>query len=263
MTTPASPASSAPASSSAAASPAAPAAPAAALSRGAIGPGSPWLGGASAPALLRWPAVLIAWFCALSPLGGGFIAFNEQRWYMLAFEVVVFLTASTALATNLRRGRGGQAMCMFVLGGVVGSAAVLSEPSIATRLIQGGSGSGAATGFDVLPWALARIACGLVLVGLACLTVLSRRPRTSLLLLAKGAGLGLPVLAAAALFLIPSARTQILNLPLIPSVLLVIFGSAVAGVLISLSAHCLIRAFEVGVDAGNEPGAGHVATASA
>jgi len=261
MTTPVSPSSAAPASPSAAASAASHAptpAPTPAPSRGAA-----WHGGASAPALLCWPAVLIAWFCALSPLGGGFIAFNEQRWYMLAFEVVVFLTASTALATNLRRGRSGQAMCMFVLGGVVGSAAVLSEPSIATRLIQGGSGSGTATGFDVLPWALARIACGMVLVGLAWLTVLTRRPRASLVLLVKGAALGLPVLTAAAMFLIPAARTQILNLSLIPSVLLVIFGTAVAGVLVSLSAHCLIRAFEVGVDAGNEPDAGHAAPASA
>jgi hypothetical protein len=49
---------------------------------------------------------------------------------------------------------------------------------------------------------------------------------------------------------VPAVRAAVQNLSMVQSALLVVFGCFLFGALVSLSGHCLIRAFEVGVDDG-------------
>lgn len=202
------------------------------------------------PTFIRLGCLILSGFCLLTAPGGMYIAATTGRWYMLAFEVIVLIASITGVLTGLGRLKSGPAMSMFATGGVVGVCAVLSEPNFVSRVVQGGGGQTSA-GFNLVPWIVARVLVGGGLVGLAGLTLLLRRARVSLPLLVKGVLLGLPVVCGAGAMLVPSVRAAVQSLSMVQSALLVVFGCFLVGALVSLSGHCLIRAFEVGVEDGS------------
>ena len=202
------------------------------------------------PLILRIACLLLAGFCLLTSPAGIYVCAVHGRWYTLAFECVVLLSSLGAVLTGLGKVRFGAAMSIFVTGSIVAAAAVLSEPTLVARVIQGGGGSAPASGPNLVPWVVARLGAGVGLVGISGLILLLRAPGVSLMLLAKGVLLGLPVLAAGALVVVPSLRAKLMALSPMPAVFLSVIGVAVLGVLVSLSAHCLIRAFEVGAQKG-------------
>lgn len=207
------------------------------------------------PAFIRLACLLLSGFCLLTAPAGIYVAATTGRWYMVAFEAIVLLASVTGVLTGLGKLKNGPAMSMLVTGGVVGVCAVLSEPTFVSRIIQGGGGGGATIGPNLVPWIIARVLVGAALVGLAGLTLLLRKPKVSFPLLIKGVLLGLPVAAAGGAMLVPSIRAAVQGLPMVQSALLVVLGCFLFGALVSLSAHCLIRAFEVGISDADAPAA--------
>lgn len=199
-------------------------------------------------AILRILLVL-AIFCIISALGGIVVAARGQQWYMLAFEVIVLITAVPCLLLALRPAAGGHAMAMFCLGGVVGVTAALIDPNLVKAIIQRQSPNlQPVGGVNILPWLLARFAVGGLLGVLSALSILIRRPAKSFPLLAKGILFGLPVAAAAAVVVIPSMRGKLIGLPPVGLIVLAIAGTVILGALISISGHLIIRAFAVGLE---------------
>lgn len=199
--------------------------------------------------------VLLSGFCLLTAPAGIYVAGTSGLGYVVAFEFVVLLAAAMGVLTGLGKLKSGPAMSMLCTGGVVFAGAVLSEPRLVARVLQGGSGGAATGGVDLTPWVIARVICGLGLCGLAALTLLLRRPGVSFPLLVRGTLLGLPVLAVLAALLIDRTRAMLADLSPIPSALLAVFGCLLMVALVSVSAHCIIRAFEVGIQAGRDPDA--------
>lgn len=201
------------------------------------------------PTIILRLLLAISLFCLVSALAGMVIAFKGQSWYMLAFEFVVVISAAPGLMIGAGRVRSGHAMGMLCLGGVVGVTAALIDPELMKALIQRQTPKvDPVWGVNILPWILARLAAGAVLVGLSALTVLLRRPGRSLPLLAKGMAFGLPVLVCGGLVLVPSMRGKLSALSPVSLIVLAIAGTAVLCVLISASGHLIIRAFQVGIE---------------
>ncbi|MBL8745936.1 MAG: hypothetical protein JNK58_06220 [Phycisphaerae bacterium] len=192
---------------------------------------------------------VIALFCVVTAVGGIVIAARGQAWYALAFEVVVLVTALPCVRIGAGRAGSGHAMGMLCLGGVVGVTAALIDPDLIKSLIQRQTPRVQPIGgVNVMPWILARLALGGVLIGMAALTVLLRRPARSFPLLLKGMAFGLPVLMGAAAFLIPSLRGKLTGLAPIWLIVLAIAGTALLCVLVSASGHLILRAFQVGIE---------------
>lgn len=202
-----------------------------------------------APRAILFSALALCAYCAVSALGGIALGFRAQQWYLLAFEVTVLLTAITTIVHLRSRKQTGQAMAMLVTGAVVGAGAVLSVPTIVAGIVQGGGGATLPiAGVNIIPWFLSRIGCAVLLMGLGGLAVLLRRPGASFGLLLKGVLLGLPVLACLGLLATGNGRQTVMNLPPAALIVVVVVGLFVICVLTSISGHCLIRAFEVGVE---------------
>lgn len=200
--------------------------------------------------------LLASLFCVITALGGIVLASIGQRWYMLAFEVCVLVTSVCGVLLGLGKLRAGPAMSIVCVGGVTLVGSILAEPAIVARVVQGSTSViPPIAGVNIVPWVYARVLIGLGLVALAGLTVLLRKPRVSLPLLVKGVLLGLPVAASGAFVVVPGLRSMVLSLPTLGQIILAIVGFFVIGALVSLSGHCLIRAFEVGamMDESEEP----------
>lgn len=199
------------------------------------------------PRFILLIVLLIAAFGVLTSLAGIPLAFIAHRWYLLAFEAVVLVSCLSGVMLGAGRFPSGHALGMLSIGGVMVITGALSEPALVARFIQGGtSAAQPVAGVNIVPWLLARIGLGMALIALSGLIVLMRRPGLSLPLLIKGMLFGAPVLAVGVVFVSPSLRGRLTNLPDIAQVLLAIVGAAVIGTLITISGHCIIRAFEIG-----------------
>lgn len=206
------------------------------------------------PRIISLLALLASLFCALTALAGIPLAAMDQRWYMLAFEVVVLVSSSIGVLQGLGRVQTGPAIGMLCNGGVVCVAAILSEPTLVANVMQGSRNPiPPLLGISILPWILARLGTGAALIALSGLTVLLRKPGESFPLLVRGVLAGAPVVALAAAMVLPAVRGRFLALPGLAQVMLFIVGVFVVGVLVSISGHCIIRAFEIGAVSEPDP----------
>lgn len=206
------------------------------------------------PTILLRGALLLALFCLATSIAGVVVAVRGQAWYVLAFEIVVLITAAPTAWVLAGRARAGHAMAMLCLGGVVGVTAALIDPELVKAIIQRQKPNVQPIGgVNVMPWILARLAAGGVLCAMSALAVLLRRPGRSFPLLFKGIALGLPVVACLAAAAVPSMRARFTGLSPIWLIVLAIAGTAVICVLISASGHMLIRAFQAGIEDEAEP----------
>ncbi len=200
------------------------------------------------PKIILRLMLAISLFCFASALAGMLIAFKGQSWYMLAFEVVVLISAVPGVMIGAGRVRSGHAMGMLCLGGVIGITAVLIDPELMKALIQRQTPKvDPVWGVNILPWILARLAAGVLLVGMSALTALLRKPGRSFPLLAKGMAFALPLLVCGGLVLVPSMRGKLAALSPVSLIVIAIAGTAILSVLIAASGHLIIRAFQVGI----------------
>jgi len=88
-------------------------------------------------------------------------------------------------------------------------------------------------------------------IGLAGLILLARNPRRSVPLFIKGVVFGIPVLAAAGAALAFPVQSFLGGLHPLVATAVVIVGFFAIVAFIAASAHCLIRAFEIGVQTAN------------
>ncbi len=207
------------------------------------------------PRLLLILVLLISLVCALSAIGGVVLAVLGDAWFLLAFEVVVLLASGMGLMIGLGKLRDAPALGTFCIGGCVLVAAVLSEPTLMARVLQGGSSAPKTiAGVNMLHWSLARICAGATLIIISALLVLSRRPAASIPFLVRSILFGLPVVATLSVLVAPPVRSTLVALPLAAIVAIVIAAFFVLGALFSVSAHNLIRAFEVAIPGATTAG---------
>ncbi len=200
----------------------------------------------SLPKPIAGVALLISLACLLTAPGGIVLGVIGANWFLVAFEAVAFFSSVFGLLTAIGRFREAPALSLFCAGGSIMVAAMLAEPALVSRVLQGGTTAPAViAGIPIAPFAIGRILAGALLVLLSAMTVLSRRPRQSLAYLVRGIVLGAPVAALGAVVLSARLRGMLPSLPGPLSVMLGVIGFFVVGALISLSAHNLIRAFEV------------------
>lgn len=101
-----------------------------------------------------------------------------------------------------------------------------------------------------MPFAFGRIAVGLMLMALAGLTVLVRRPGVSLPLLVRGVLLAVPLVLVLGAMRMPGPRGMLLSLPPVAVAMIGVVGFFVLGSFFAASVHCIIRSFEVGIESG-------------
>lgn len=201
---------------------------------------------------------LVAAVVALSAVGGIVLGAMGRQWFLIAFDSVVLLSCGFAALLAVGKFRDAPALTTLIAAAATFTGAVLVEPSVATRFIQGGGGTTGTViaGVPLIPLALARLVAALALGGLAVLIALSRRPKESAAYLLRAALLAAPLALVAGAVMVPGVRSWAMNLPSAAQTLVVILGFFVLGALFSVSVHNLIRAFEVALPENDprEPG---------
>jgi hypothetical protein len=206
------------------------------------------------PRTILVAVLLSSLLAALAAAGGIVLAARDRHWYMVAFQCVAFIASVMGVLIGANRIRTGQAIGMFCTGGVVSVAAVLSQPSIVGDLLEKKTiPTAMVAGVDIVPFAAGVVAIGAGLAWLSGLTVLMRRPTESFRLLIKGVLAGLPAVLAVGAMVVPTVRSTLVGLNPLAQTILVIVGTAVLGVLVSISGHCIIRAFEIGAVSESGP----------
>jgi hypothetical protein len=178
---------------------------------------------------------------ALAFAGAALFAGPKVNRVLLGFESVTL--AASILGVLFARGKfqDGQGLAMACVAGTVFVAAVLGYLGSKGNLVTNRGD------VPLKMYLLARVGCACVLGVVGAGLVLSRNAR-SWSYLWKSAATGLPVLAAAAAFVLsPGAVRGVLSkFPGWLAGMGLTVGGLLAVVLISASVHCLIRAFEMG-----------------
>lgn len=212
------------------------------------------------PRVILRLCLLISGVCLLSAIAGAAVAAMQRPplWFLLMFEVAVAFACFFAVLTGLGRLREGPALSMLIASGALIVGAMLGEPALPLRML-GRTGSPVTVhGVAILPFAFARLLCGVAMGALAALTILRRRPGLSFGYLLRAAALGAPVALALGAMVVPAIRAKVSGLPPLAGFFAAVLGFFVLGGFFCASAHCLIRAFEVGqvdrIDAGRPAG---------
>ncbi len=193
----------------------------------------------------------LAGLVALAGIGLGLaeLAFGQPGpgpFWMTLFQVCALVACIMGVLGGAGRFSSGPAMTPLIVGGVLLMAGALSEPS----LIRAGMPRLEVMGLPLRPLALAELVFALLLGGLSVLVVLVRRPGKTLPKAAIGMVLVAPALILAAGLLMPAVRAQMLGWSPIVLTMAVLGVLAVAGVLLSVGAQFVIRAIEIGIEAG-------------
>jgi hypothetical protein len=184
-------------------------------------------------------------------------------WFLLMFEATAAVACAFGAAAGFGRAKSGPALALFIAGGVVGVAAVLGEPAVATRLIGRPGVPTVVAGVELLPLALAQLAAGAGIVVLSSLAVLLRKPGKTLGRMVAGGLTLVPGLGLLGVFLLASAsgstgalggriaglKNWLGSSPILAPVA-VVAALAVIGVLLAAGIHLVIRAHEIGAEAG-------------
>ncbi|MEC9372729.1 MAG: hypothetical protein VYC34_02760, partial [Planctomycetota bacterium] len=183
-------------------------------------------------------AVLAA---ATTPIGV-MRATSVEAWLALGFEVLILLAAVFGFLVGLGKFRASHAMALACVAGTIFVAGFMSF--FAAGQNEGGGGLAGRLRSDT--FTLGRIGLSLLFAALAGLVLISRKPGVSFSYLWRAAALGALPLAAMVALVLPSTRAAILDLPPVALAAAIFAGFFVLGGLASASAHCAIRAFEVG-----------------
>ncbi|MFG0257853.1 MAG: hypothetical protein ACF8GE_08135 [Phycisphaerales bacterium JB043] len=188
----------------------------------------------------------------LSSLAGSVGALVAQEYYMAGFELVLVASALIGIFIGLGRFNDGPSVAIACLGGATATCSLLGYVTIGGEILLGGrliGAHGELLGVDLFLPFVGRMLIAALLGALAGLVLLMRDPGRSVPLLVKGIGFGLPVVLAAGLwFGVGSVRGVFDGLHVLVQVFIGAVATVVGIGLISASGHCLIRAFEIGVE---------------
>lgn len=193
------------------------------------------VGAASLAVVLSAVGVML--FCALR---GSF-----QPWSLYAFEGVSIVAAVFGILFALGRFHHAPALAMLCVAGPIAIGAALVYIGLQGNLELRGS----ASGWSLKPWFAGRLAAAAVLTLIGAALSL-QRDRASYPVLVRGVVAALPVVVVAAAAFWIRRSGGLSSMPLWLEALLAAAGAIVAGVSIAASGHFLIRAFEIGADAG-------------
>jgi len=208
----------------------------------------------------KTPAPLLALELGLSVIAGlaavGFavVAFRGEHYFMLASQAIALVAAAFGVAAARGRFSDGPALAPACVAGALLAGAVVSGLETRVFSIDGEFRGYATTGEEAAVATLAGLAA---LFGvLAGLIILARTPVRSGKLLLVGALFGAPVVALAAAWKLGYVARAQEAMPAVAFQVAVLGVSIVVIALVSVAAHCVIRAFEVGVDAADPAAAG-------
>lgn len=160
-----------------------------------------------------------------------------------AFAVVTIVASVMGVLTGLGRLRGAEPLTAFCIGGVFCVSAVLSDPSIAARALGRPASSLVLAGMNIRWIMLALLALGVLMMGLAALTTITRDRRAAVPSVAWGVAWGVPLLAMATLWKLGSTRGAILALPGWALAIVALLGMILLVVCASASIHYLVKGF--------------------
>jgi len=174
---------------------------------------------------------------------------DPARALFIGFEATLLAAGIFGILTALHRFRVGPALALACVGASVFACGVLSEPQLVPWLMGQSVVAPTQWGINLITVALARALIGLAIIGIAGITVLTRRPRESLRYLFIAAALIAPLAIVTALSRVPSVMNAIQSLPPAVIALLVCVLFLALGTCLSIGIHCAIRSFEVARDA--------------
>lgn len=196
---------------------------------------------------VRW---MVGALCAAVGLSAmGLVVFavlqRSSSWVLYTFEVVTLVASILGLLFATRGMRVAPGLSLLCIAGSVAVAAMLTFVSLRGEL-QLRDGTHA---MGLRPWLAARMAAALVLATLSAAVVLNRDARAwSQLARAIAAGVPVVVIAGAGYWL--RGHGGMGSTPPWLAAILYMMGAIVAGVSLCAAGHFLIRAFEIGTDAG-------------
>jgi hypothetical protein len=196
------------------------------------------------PTILLRAELALSALAALSALVVGFMAMNQDRFFSLGAEALVLVAGVFGVLAGLGRFAHGPALAAACVGGSFAVAAGVSgiESGVIPSL-QGERIDLAIVG--------SRVALAALLGAISGLMILSRRPGRSVKLLLIGIIMGSPIVAVAAAWRAGLVARFEEAVPTVAFQISVLAAGLVGVVLLSISIHCLIRAFEIGVDAAD------------
>jgi len=204
------------------------------------------------PALLLGVEVVLSVVAAVAAIGFAVVAFRGEHYFMLAGQGLAAVAGVFGVLAGRGRFSDGPALAPACVGGALLTAAVIG--GLETQVL---SIDGEITAFGS-PGARASVAAHAALAALfgvlAALVVLARTPVHSGKYLLTGALVGSPVLALAVAWKLGYIAQAEQAMPTVAFQLAVLGAALLAIALVSVAAHCVIRAFEVGVDAADPAG---------
>lgn len=174
---------------------------------------------------------------------------TPARALFIGFEAALVLSGVFGILTALHRFKAGPALAIACVGASVFACGILSEPQLVPKLMGQQVVVSPIWGIDPVTLALARALIGLVLIALAAIAVLVRRPRESMRFLLIAAALGAPIVLVAALSRVPAAMNAVKALPPAIITLVVCMLFLALGACFAIGVHCAIRSFEVAREA--------------
>lgn len=163
----------------------------------------------------------------------------RPAWTLFGFQVVTIVAAGLGIVMGFGTFRQGPGLALACIAGTILVAAVLGYISVQPPEIAG---------HRLRPWLVGYVAASAVLGLLGAWCVLSRDPR-SLPTLVKGLVLGLPVLMAGAVVLMPAARglaRSLMGGGVVGTIIVSVAAFVILGAFLCASADLIIRSFEYG-----------------
>ncbi|MHC4976463.1 MAG: hypothetical protein ACYTF7_07635 [Planctomycetota bacterium] len=208
------------------------------------------------PRLILVTTLVCSIVVMLSAIAGAIGGLRGQDYYFAGFETVLIVCGCIGIFIGLGRFNDGPSVAIACVGGATAMCSVLGYMTIGGEIFVSGSLFGAhgqVMGVDVFLPFLGRLGIGALLGALAGVVLLARDPRRSMPLLIKGVVLGLPVIVVVGLwFGVGGVRGAFGGLHMLVQVFIGAVATVVGIGLISASGHCLIRAFEIGVEVARE-----------
>jgi hypothetical protein len=187
---------------------------------------------------------------------GTIAGLRGQEYFFAGFELVLAISGFIGVFIGMGRFNQGPSVAIACVAGATAMCSLLGYVTLGGEILLGGrliGAHGEVLGVDVFGFFMLRMFVAGVLAAMAGLVLVLRDPKRSVPMLVRGIVLGVPVVVALGLWVaVPGFRTMVLGWHVLVQVFLGSIGLMVGIGLVSASGHCLIRAFEIGVEVARE-----------